>query len=78
MALESTQPLTEISTRNISWVIKADNLTTFLCQLSGNLGVSVPLEPSGPVQACNGIALPLPYQQLHIILKTHSVFKQHT
>jgi len=37
MALGSTQPLTEISTRSISWgymrpVLKADNLTTILCR----------------------------------------------
>jgi hypothetical protein len=37
MALGSTQPLTEMSTRSISWgkrrpVRKADNLTTILCQ----------------------------------------------
>jgi len=36
MALGSTQPLTEMSTRSISWgyrqpVCKADNLTTILC-----------------------------------------------
>jgi hypothetical protein len=36
MALGSTQPLTEMSTRSISWgerrpVRKADNLTTILC-----------------------------------------------
>ena len=39
MALGSTQPLTEISTRNVSWgsrqpVRTADNLTTFMCRLS--------------------------------------------
>jgi len=28
MALGSTQPLTEISTRNISWGLRADNLAT--------------------------------------------------
>jgi len=37
MALGSTQPLTEMSTRYISWgyrrpVRKADNLTTILCR----------------------------------------------
>jgi hypothetical protein len=32
----------------------ADNLTTFMCLLSRNL------EPCGPVQTCNGIALLLP------------------
>jgi len=62
MALGSTQPITEMSTRRISWgqmrpVRKADNLTTFLCLVmtSGNLNF---LEPSGPLQACNGTALP--------------------
>ena len=41
---------------------KADNQTTILCRCheSGNLNI---LEPSGPVQACNGTALPLP---LHV------------
>jgi hypothetical protein len=39
MALGSTQPLIEMSTRNISWgkrrsVGRADNLTTFMCRLS--------------------------------------------
>jgi hypothetical protein len=35
MALGLTQPLTEMSTRNISWRVKvagmADNLNTFMC-----------------------------------------------
>jgi hypothetical protein len=37
---------------------KADNLTIILCRVmkSGNLNF---LEPSGPLQACNGTALPL-------------------
>jgi hypothetical protein len=44
--LRSTQPLTEKSTRNISWVgwrrpmRRAGNLTTFVCRLSWNLGAS--------------------------------------
>ena len=65
MALRSTQPLTRMSTRSISWgqrrpVRKADNLTTILCRchVTGNLNV---LEPSGPLQTCNGTALPLIY-----------------
>ena len=37
-------------------VHRADNLTTFMCWLSRNVGASTSLEPSGPVQACNGIA----------------------
>jgi hypothetical protein len=32
-----------------------------MCRFSWNLGASTFLEPSGPLQACNGIALPLPY-----------------
>ena len=62
MALGSTQPLTEMSTRSISWgqrrpVRKADNLppSSAVVTKSGNLNF---LEPSGPVQACNGAALP--------------------
>jgi hypothetical protein len=39
MALGSTQPLTEMSTRNTSWEQRrperrADNLATFMCRLS--------------------------------------------
>jgi hypothetical protein len=63
MALGSTQPLTEMSTRSSSWelrraVRKADNPTTSCAVVtkSGSLNF---LEPSGPVQACNGTALPL-------------------
>ena len=57
MALGLTQPLKEISTRNISWGVKAagDNLTTFIVLKCGSLNL---VEPSGPVQACNGTALP--------------------
>ena len=63
MALGSTQPLTEMNTRNISWGLRrlvrlADNLppSCAVVTKSGNLNF---LEPSGPVQACNGTALPL-------------------
>ena len=52
MALESTQPLIEMSTRNVSWgerrpVRRADNLTTFMCWLSWNLGASTSWNPLG-------------------------------
>jgi hypothetical protein len=52
MALGSTKPLTEMSTRNISWgwrrpVRRADNLTTFMCRLSRNLGASTSWKPEG-------------------------------
>ena len=58
MAMGSTQPLTEMCTRSISWrsVRKADNLppSCAVVTKSGNLNF---LEHSGPVQACNGTAL---------------------
>ena len=58
-------PLIEISTRNISWGVKAagacdwqsDHLHVTIVLKSGSLSL---LEPSGCVQACNGVALPLP------------------
>jgi len=36
---------------------RAENITTFMCRLSGVFGRLNLLETSGPVQACNGIAL---------------------
>ena len=64
VALGLTQPVTEMSTRNISWGVKAAgaygwqpyrlHVPNVMKSWSLNL-----LEPSGPVQACNGIALPL-------------------
>ena len=64
MVVGSTQPLAEMSTRSISWGVKSSRcvrLTTLppscaVVTKSGNLNF---LEPSGPVQACNGTALPL-------------------
>ena len=63
MALGLIQPLTDMSIRNISWEVNAAGaygwqpyhlpVPTVLKSGSVNL-----LEPSGPVQACNGIALP--------------------
>ena len=52
MVLGLTQPLTEMSIRNISWgyswpVCKADNLTTFMCRMSWNLGASASWNPQG-------------------------------
>jgi len=63
MALGSTQPLKEmrpgIFPRGLRWrVHRADNQTTFMCQISGNLGASTSWNPQGLVHACSGIALP--------------------
>ena len=60
-----SQPLTEMSTRSISWgwrrpVRKADNLPPS-CAVVTKSGNHNFLEPSGPVQTCNGTALPLLY-----------------
>ena len=44
MALEMTQTLTEMGTRNISWGVKdagAGNLTTFIGRMSWNLGAQI-------------------------------------
>ena len=59
MALESTQPLAETSTRSISWGVKpvrsADNLTTFMCRLSWNLGASTFWNPQGLFSSVMGL-----------------------
>jgi hypothetical protein len=60
LVLESTQPLTEMSTRNISWgyrwpVNKADNLTTFMCGLYWNLGASSFRDPQGLSRPVGGL-----------------------
>jgi hypothetical protein len=62
MALGLTQPLTEISTRNFSWGVKAVgaygwqpyHLHVPTVLRSGSLN---PMEPSESVQACTGMAL---------------------
>ena len=63
MALGLTQPLTEISTRNISWGSKGGRcvvLATLPPSCADCLEIWEPPPPgtSGPVQVCNGIALP--------------------
>jgi len=46
------QPLTEMSTRNVSWAYRrpmrrTDSLTTFMCRLSWILGASTSWNPQG-------------------------------
>jgi hypothetical protein len=49
------------------WCIGPTTLTTFICQMSRNLGASTIPEPSGLVQACNGITLPFLFNQTIIL-----------
>jgi hypothetical protein len=60
MVLGSTQPLTEMSTRNISWGKggRCVGLTTLPPSCAECLKF---LETSGPVQTYNGIALPFTF-----------------
>jgi len=67
MALGSTQPLTEMSTRSIPGGKsgRCVRLTTYHhpVPLSRNLGTLTSWNPLGP-RACKGTALPLPLQYL--------------
>jgi hypothetical protein len=67
MALGVTQPLTEMTTRNISWGKggRCVGLTTLPPPCADCLEILEPhvLEPSGPVQVCNGSALPLTFNR---------------
>jgi hypothetical protein len=59
-ALRSTQPLTEISSKNLPWGIKrpvrgAVNLATFMCRLSRNSRSCNLVKPQESVRASNGI-----------------------
>ena len=81
MALGLTQPLTEMSTRNISWEVKAAGaygwqpyyLHVPIVLKSGRLNL---LKPSGPVQACNEIALPLPYTSHNSLCNVQSILQR--
>ena len=62
MALGSTHPLTEMSTRSISWgkggrCVRLTTLPPFCAVVMKSRNLNF-LEPSGPLQACNGTALP--------------------
>jgi hypothetical protein len=63
MALGLTQPLTEMSTRNVSCY-------HFHVPIVLKSGILNHLENSGPVQGCNGISLPF-IRVLHI--KSHTI-----
>lgn len=54
---------------------RADNLATFICQLSRKSGSLSLLELQGPVQASAGIALPLP-TQLGLMGKASDIFQE--
>jgi hypothetical protein len=61
MALAPTQPITKMSTRSLSWGVKAagvraDNLTMFMWRLPWNSGSLKFLQYQGPLQACNWVA----------------------
>ena len=70
VALGLTQSLTEMSTRNISWEVKAASAYGWqpyhhyvpIVLKSGSLKL---LEPSGTVQACNGIVIAFQWQQCY-------------
>jgi len=60
MAQRSIQPLTEMGTRNISLglrrpVLRADNLTTFMCRLSWSTAASVSWNPQGSCRPVQGL-----------------------
>jgi hypothetical protein len=56
IALRLTQPVTEMSTRNISWLVhRADNLTTCMCWLSWNLGASASWNSRGLTRPVMGL-----------------------
>ena len=81
MALGSTQPLTEMSTRSISWGKggRYVRLTTLppSCAVVMKFGNLIFLEPSGPLQACNGTAfcLTLPVMTRNWIMPVLALFR---
>ena len=77
MAPGSTQPLTEMSTRNISWGKggRCVGLTTLPPSCADCLEIWEP-QPPGTLrafQACNGIALPLPLPYMYYFIITQNV-----
>ena len=73
MALGLIQPLTEMSTRNISWRVKAAGAygwqhTTFMCRLSSNLGASTSWNPQGLSRPVMGLLFILIYGTVRWVL----------
>ena len=73
MVLGLTQPLTEISTRNVSWgprrpVRRADNPTIFMCRLSWYLGASASWNPQGLSRPVMGLLYHLIYIKMNVCL----------
>ena len=82
MALGLTQPLTEMSTRNISWGVRRpvcgpDNLTTFMSRPSLNLGASTSWDPQGLSRPVMGL-LYLPLTCIHSVCVTKCAVHPHT
>jgi len=66
MALGSTQPLTEMGTRNISWGIKAAGHRADYCH-----EIWKP-QPPGTLRACKGITLPFTHTHTHTHPQAHT------
>jgi hypothetical protein len=83
VALGSTQPLTEMSTRRISWGVNAAGAYGWQpyhlpVLLSWHLGTLTSWNPLGALQACNGTALPFiwtlsRFEEPYFHLNAHSV-----
>jgi hypothetical protein len=58
-----------------AWGWQTYHLYVLIVLKSGSLNF---LEPSGPVQACNGIALPFTWKQMNIGGKKKTFAKRHT
>jgi hypothetical protein len=79
MALGLTQPLTEMSTRNISWGKggRCAGLTTLTPSCADCLKIWEP-QPSGTLRACNGIILLYNQCILLVISTTYNNYKNYS